>query len=89
MLKTIYSLKNYFKETSMQPPLKETEHYKNLRSCVSFSNHNSPLRKSPSRPRDYYNPDFMVITALLLFSFSQVCFLNDIVLLIFKYCCLC
>ena len=51
---------------------------------VFFSNHNSPYRKSP-RSRDYYNPDFMIIIALLFSRVSpEYILLNDTVLPIFQ-----
>lgn len=82
----------YFKETPMQPPLKRRN--RALRAfqklSISFSNHSSPWRNSTPRPRDYYNPDFMVIIALLFFKVSLNCaFLKDIVLPIFESYCLC
>ena len=69
----------------MQTPLRNRALQEFQELSVFFSNHNSPYRKHPPRSRDYYNPDFMIIIALLFFRVSpKYILLNDPVLPIFR-----
>ena len=69
----------------MQTPLRNRALQEFQELSVFFSNHNSPYRKYPPRSRDYYNPDFMIIIALLFFRVSsKYILLNDTVLPIFQ-----
>ena len=69
----------------MQTPLRNRALQEFQEHSGFFSNHNSPYRKSPPRSRDYYNPDFMIIIALLFFRVSpKYILLNDTVLPIFQ-----